>query len=105
MAKFRDGRSFDWDDLGQLVRRDLVIDPAEITAPVVAVNVVDMTVVPLIDTVIIMSACDPTTSVDVQKSSTWIYDRSAKGLSRSFPVRSNDFARRIPPSPPYFIIN
>jgi hypothetical protein len=31
MEKFRDGRSFDWDDLGQLVRRDLVIDPAEIT--------------------------------------------------------------------------
>lgn len=32
MAKFGDRQAFDWDDLGQLVRRDQVVDPAEITA-------------------------------------------------------------------------
>lgn len=31
-AKFEDGREFDWDDLGQLVRRDQRIDPRAITA-------------------------------------------------------------------------
>jgi predicted nucleotidyltransferase component of viral defense system len=30
-AKFEDGREFDWDDLGQLVRRDQRIDPRAIT--------------------------------------------------------------------------
>ena len=32
MQKFRDGREFDWDDLGQLVRRTGVVDRARITA-------------------------------------------------------------------------
>lgn len=32
MAKFEDGRDFDWDDLGQLVRRTERIDAREITA-------------------------------------------------------------------------
>jgi hypothetical protein len=32
MQKFRDGREFDWDDLGQLVRRTAVVDRARITA-------------------------------------------------------------------------
>ena len=31
MAKFEDGKDFDWDDLGQLVRRDQRINPKEIT--------------------------------------------------------------------------
>jgi predicted nucleotidyltransferase component of viral defense system len=32
MQKFRDGREFDWDDLGQLVRHTAVVDRARITA-------------------------------------------------------------------------
>jgi predicted nucleotidyltransferase component of viral defense system len=32
MRKFEDGRAFDWDDLGQLVRRTLVVDREKITA-------------------------------------------------------------------------
>jgi len=32
MAKFEDGRDFDWDDLRQLVNRDIVIDRDKITA-------------------------------------------------------------------------
>ena len=32
MRKFQDGRAFDWDDLGQLVRRTLVVDREKITA-------------------------------------------------------------------------
>lgn len=32
MKKFRDGRDFDWDDLGQLVRRTMVVDRDRITA-------------------------------------------------------------------------
>jgi hypothetical protein len=32
MRKFEDGRDFDWDDLGQLVRRTMVIDRDRITA-------------------------------------------------------------------------
>ncbi|MBI4477183.1 MAG: nucleotidyl transferase AbiEii/AbiGii toxin family protein [Acidobacteria bacterium] len=32
MARFRDGRDFDWDDLGQLVRRTIVIDRERILA-------------------------------------------------------------------------
>lgn len=32
MAKFREGTAFDWDDLGQLVRKTHAIDPARITA-------------------------------------------------------------------------
>ena len=32
MEKFEDGRAFDWDDLGQLVRKTQAIDPARITA-------------------------------------------------------------------------
>ncbi len=32
LRKFEDGRSFDWDDLNQLVRRTIVIDPQRITA-------------------------------------------------------------------------
>jgi predicted nucleotidyltransferase component of viral defense system len=32
MRKFEDGNDFDWDDLGQLVRRTIVIDPHRITA-------------------------------------------------------------------------
>jgi hypothetical protein len=32
MAKFRDGREFDWGDLGQLVRRTTVIDRERILA-------------------------------------------------------------------------
>jgi predicted nucleotidyltransferase component of viral defense system len=32
MRKFEDGRDFDWDDLGQLVRRTLVVDRRKITA-------------------------------------------------------------------------
>jgi len=31
IGKFADGTAFDWDDLGQLVRRTIVIDPARIT--------------------------------------------------------------------------
>lgn len=31
MAKFEDGKAFDWDDLAQLVRKDQKIDPNEIT--------------------------------------------------------------------------
>jgi predicted nucleotidyltransferase component of viral defense system len=36
MAKFEDGKDFDWDDLGQLVRRTEKIAPSEITATCVA---------------------------------------------------------------------
>jgi len=32
VRKFEDGRAFDWDDLGQLVRRTLVVDREKITA-------------------------------------------------------------------------
>jgi len=32
MHKFRDGTVFDWDDLGQLVRKTHTIDPAQVTA-------------------------------------------------------------------------
>jgi predicted nucleotidyltransferase component of viral defense system len=32
MRKFEDGNHFDWDDLGQIVRRTMVIDPHRITA-------------------------------------------------------------------------
>jgi YD repeat-containing protein len=32
MTKFEDGREFDWDDLGQLVRRTAAIDHRRITA-------------------------------------------------------------------------
>lgn len=32
MDKFRDGTAFDWDDLGQLVRKTHTIDPTQITA-------------------------------------------------------------------------
>lgn len=32
MRKFEDGRAFDWDDLGQLLRRTIVIDRNKITA-------------------------------------------------------------------------
>ena len=32
MRKFEEGRAFDWDDLGQLVRRTLVVDREKITA-------------------------------------------------------------------------
>jgi predicted nucleotidyltransferase component of viral defense system len=32
MRKFEDGRAFDWDDLGQLVRRSVVVDREKITA-------------------------------------------------------------------------
>jgi hypothetical protein len=32
MQKFQDGRDFDWDDLGQLLRRTIVIDRDRITA-------------------------------------------------------------------------
>ena len=32
MRKFEDGRAFDWDDLGQLVRRTVVVDREKITA-------------------------------------------------------------------------
>jgi YD repeat-containing protein len=32
MEKFADGTAFDWDDLGQLVRRTQAIDPGRITA-------------------------------------------------------------------------
>lgn len=32
LRKFEDGKAFDWDDLGQLVRRSLVIDREKITA-------------------------------------------------------------------------
>jgi predicted nucleotidyltransferase component of viral defense system len=32
MSKFEDGRAFDWDDLGQLVRRSIVVDRDKITA-------------------------------------------------------------------------
>jgi predicted nucleotidyltransferase component of viral defense system len=32
MRKFEDGRAFDWDDLGQLVRRSVVVDRETITA-------------------------------------------------------------------------
>lgn len=32
MDKLKDGTAFDWDDLGQLVRRTEVIDPGQITA-------------------------------------------------------------------------
>lgn len=32
MRKFENGRAFDWDDLGQLVRRTLVVDREKITA-------------------------------------------------------------------------
>ena len=32
MQKFEDGRAFDWDDLGQLLRRTIIIDRNRITA-------------------------------------------------------------------------
>ena len=32
MQKFKDGRAFDWDDLGQLLRRTIVIDCDKSTA-------------------------------------------------------------------------
>lgn len=32
LRKFEDGRSFDWDDLNQLVRRTIAVDPQRITA-------------------------------------------------------------------------
>jgi hypothetical protein len=31
MRKFEDGRAIDWDDLGQLVRRSVVVDREKIT--------------------------------------------------------------------------
>ena len=32
MQKFQDGRDFDWDDLGRLLRRTIVVDRERITA-------------------------------------------------------------------------
>lgn len=36
LQKFQDGKSFDWDDLGQLVRKTMTIDPGKISADCVA---------------------------------------------------------------------
>lgn len=36
LQKFEDGKSFDWDDLGQLVRKTMKIDPAKTSADCVA---------------------------------------------------------------------